>query len=64
MAGTSPNGQLEIRSTRIDAILNADAPYSTSTSSRTFSGNTATNRNLDDNNYNRFWEYQNTGDGA
>lgn len=64
VAGSSPNGQLEIRNTTIDGILNADAPYSTSTSSRTYSGNTATNRNLDDNNYNRFWEYQNTGDGA
>lgn len=57
--GSSPNGQLVIRETTIDAIINTNAPYTTATSGRAFSGNAASNRNLDDNNYNRFWEYAN-----
>ncbi|ERL91726.1 pectinesterase [Dendroctonus ponderosae] len=64
VADSSPNGQLVIRSTEIDLIINADAPYATSTSKRAYSGNNDTSRDLNDNTYNRFWEYDNTGDGA
>lgn len=64
VADSSPNGQLVIRNTEIDLVINVDAPYATSTSKRAYSGNTDTSRDLDNNTYNRFWEYDNTGDGA
>lgn len=64
VSGTSPNGELLIRNTQIDGVINVSAPYTTSTSSRTYSGDASTSRNLNNNNYNRFWEFSNTGDGA
>ncbi|XP_030746612.1 uncharacterized protein LOC115875330 [Sitophilus oryzae] len=62
--GVSPNGQLVIRESSIDDGINVDAPYSTSTSGRAFNTDINTNRNIDDNVHNRFWEYKNTGTGA
>lgn len=64
VAGTSPNGQLVIRETTIDGVINTSAPYTTATSGRTYSGNAANSRDLNNQNYNRFWEYANTGSGA
>ncbi|KAF7279303.1 hypothetical protein GWI33_007436 [Rhynchophorus ferrugineus] len=63
--GHSPNGQLVIKYTQIDKIINVSGPYAPSaTSSRPFSGNIALDRNLDDKKFNRLWEYNNYGDGA
>lgn len=45
-------------------MLNVDAPYDTAAGGRAYAGNANTNRDLDDLNYNRFWEYKNTGAGA
>ncbi|CAG9763028.1 unnamed protein product [Ceutorhynchus assimilis] len=59
-----PNGQVVIRETEIVDVINVNAPYEKATSGRKFAGNTATNRNLDDGNFNRFWEYKNKGAGA
>ncbi|CAG9772162.1 unnamed protein product [Ceutorhynchus assimilis] len=65
IAGTSPNGQLVIRDTKIDAVVINLAPYNkAATSGRKFAGNNNTNRNLSDNNFNRFWEFNNSGSGA
>nr|AEE63502.1 unknown [Dendroctonus ponderosae] len=64
VAGTSPNGQLVIRETSIGGIINTSAPYTTATSGRSYSGNAASSRDLNNQNYNRFWEYANTGSGA
>lgn len=64
VAGTSPNGQLVIRESSISGIVNTSAPYTTATSGRAYSGNGSSSRNLNNQNYNRFWEYANTGSGA
>jgi len=64
-SSSSPNGQVVIRETEIDDVINVNAPYDpAATTGRAYSGNAATNRNLDDPKYNRFWEYKNTGSGA
>nr|ADU33261.1 pectin methylesterase [Sitophilus oryzae] len=57
--GTSANGQLIIRESIISKGLNVSGPYSPATSGRPFMGNIQKNRDLDDVNYNRFWEYDN-----
>jgi len=63
--GESPNGQLVIRDTQIDNSINIEAPYaSAATSKRPFSTNINSDRDLDDNNYNRLWEYNNQGSGS
>ncbi|KAF7266459.1 hypothetical protein GWI33_020226 [Rhynchophorus ferrugineus] len=62
--GTSPNGQLVIRETTINGIVQNSAPWTTATSGRAYSGNAANSRDLNNQNYNRFWEYANTGNGA
>ncbi|CAG9763027.1 unnamed protein product [Ceutorhynchus assimilis] len=59
-----PNGQVVIRETDIVDVVNLIAPYDTATSGRKYAGNSATNRNLDDSRFNRFWEYKNVGAGA
>lgn len=64
VAGTSPNGQLVIRDSTIDGIVNTAAPYTKATSGRAYSGNNSTSRDLNDPDYNRFWEYDNSGDGV
>ncbi|XP_050303872.1 pectinesterase-like [Anthonomus grandis grandis] len=59
------NGQVVIRETEVVDVINVTAPYATSTGgTKPFAGNANTNRDLDDTNYNRFWEYKNTGTGA
>ncbi|ENN82081.1 hypothetical protein YQE_01541, partial [Dendroctonus ponderosae] len=64
VAGTSPNGQVVIRESTIDGVVSTTAPYTTATSGRAYSGNASSSRNLNNNSYNRFWEYGNSGDGA
>lgn len=64
VAGTSPNGQVVIRETSISEIVKTSAPYTAATSGRAYSGNVSSSRNLNNQNYNRFWEYANTGSGA
>ncbi|XP_030762872.1 uncharacterized protein LOC115887552 [Sitophilus oryzae] len=65
VAGSSPNGQLVIRDSQIDAIIDVDQPYTAAaTSGRPFSTDIKTDRNLDDNVHNRLWEYNNYGDDA
>nr|AHC08664.1 pectin methylesterase [Sphenophorus levis] len=62
--GTSPNGQLVIRETTINGIVPNSAPWTTATSGRAYAGNAANSRDLNNQNFNRFWEYANTGSGA
>ncbi|KAF7279301.1 hypothetical protein GWI33_007434 [Rhynchophorus ferrugineus] len=63
--GVSPNGQLVIRDTRIDNMIDTKAPYTlAASSSRPFLSNINFNRDLNDNLYNRMWEYNNYGDDA
>ncbi|ENN83163.1 hypothetical protein YQE_00477, partial [Dendroctonus ponderosae] len=64
VAGSSPNGQVVIRESTINGVIPTKAPYTTATSGRTYSGNAGSSRNLNDGNYNRFWEYANTGNAA
>ncbi|KAL1488287.1 hypothetical protein ABEB36_015236 [Hypothenemus hampei] len=64
-AGKSPNGQLVIRESNIDGVINVATPYApAATSQRPFSTDLSITRNLDNNTYNRLWEFNNTGDGA
>ena len=59
LPGVSPNGQLVIRESAIDAGYNADAPWApAATTARPFAGNVAADRNLDDPLFNRLWEYR------
>uniref|UniRef100_A0AAR5P282 Pectinesterase n=1 Tax=Dendroctonus ponderosae TaxID=77166 RepID=A0AAR5P282_DENPD len=54
---STANGQVVIRETELVDVFNVDAPYDTAAGGRAYAGNANTNRNLDDANYNRFWEY-------
>lgn len=63
--GVSPNGQLVIRDSNIDDVINVVAPYaSAATSKRPFSTDIKQDRDLDDNTHNRLWEYNNSGHGS
>jgi pectinesterase len=63
--GSTANGQLVIRDSVIGAGYDTLAPWSpAATTSRPYAGNIAADRNLDDVNYNRLWEYHNAGPGA
>lgn len=65
VAGTSPNGQLVIRDSRISAGFKGSAPWgSAATSKRGFSGNISSGRDLNNSAYNRLWQFNNTGTGA
>jgi pectinesterase len=56
----SPNGQLVICESVIDAGYDAVAPWAAAaTTARPFVGNVDPNRNLDDPLFNRLWEYHN-----
>lgn len=58
--GESPNGEILIRDSWIGAVYNKTAPWgAAATSNRQFSGNVHLDRDLNDNNYNRCWEYNN-----
>jgi pectinesterase len=62
LPGVSPNGQLVIRESAIDAGYNADAPWApAATTARPFAGNVAADRNLDDPLFNRLWEFRTAG---
>jgi pectinesterase len=52
-SGTSPNGQIVIRESTLDASIQSAAPWTTSTQGRAFSASG-----------NRMYEYKNTGAGA
>ena len=52
-SGTSPNGQVVIRESTLDASIRSTAPWTTSTQGRVFSASG-----------NRMYEYKNTGAGA
>lgn len=59
LPGVSPNGQLVIRESAIDAGYDAAAPWApAATTARPFAGNVAADRNLDDPLFNRLWEYR------
>jgi pectinesterase len=63
--GTTANGQTVIRDTHIGAGYDTVSPWSAAaTTNRPYAGNAATDRNLDDVNFNRLWEYHNQGEGA
>lgn len=63
--GESPNGQLVIRDTEIDNVIDVESPYSSAaTSKRPFTTDISVDRDLDDDNHNRMWEYNNSGSGA
>jgi pectinesterase len=52
-SGTSPNGQIVIRESALDASIRSTAPWTTSTQGRAYSASG-----------NRMYEYKNTGAGA
>lgn len=63
--GSTPNGQLVIRESHIAAGFNTAAPWApAATTSRPFSSRVDPDRDLDDVNHNRLWEYENVGKGA
>jgi len=65
VAGKSPNGQLVIRDSNIDKVINVAVPWAAAaTSKRAFTSDIKTNRDLNDNKHNRLWEYNNKGAGA
>lgn len=65
VAGTSPNGQLVIRDSSISGDYAGSAPWAkAATTGRAYAGNASAGRSLDDSNYNRLWQYNNTGSGA
>lgn len=65
LTGQTPNGQLVIRDSYIDASIKRDTPWDkAATTNRPHQGNVAPGRNLDDPALNRLWEYNNYGPGA
>ena len=65
LPGNSPNGQIVIRDSTIDSSFSVTTSWNpAATSNRPFAGNIGVNRNLNDTNYNRLWEFNNTGKGT
>ncbi|BDH46614.1 pectinesterase [Salmonella enterica subsp. enterica serovar Choleraesuis] len=63
--GQTSNGQVVIRDSDINDGFNHDHPWGNAKDSgRAFSGNVSENRDLNDPNANRMWEYNNTGTGS
>ncbi|CAG9767573.1 unnamed protein product [Ceutorhynchus assimilis] len=63
--GVSANGQLVVRDSNIDSVIDVLAPYgAAATSHREFTTDINVDRDLNDNNHNRLWEFNNSGDGA
>lgn len=63
--GESRNGQLVIRDTEIDNVIDVESPYAAAaTSQRPFTTDISVDRDLDDDSHNRLWEYNNFGSGA
>ena len=61
LPGKTANGQLVIRDSTIDSGYDLLNPWSAAaTTSRPFKGNVSPQRDLDDINYNRLWEYKTT----
>lgn len=65
LPGTSPNGQLVIRDSSIDASYEVVAPWAAAaTTKRPYAGNIGAARDLNDPSFNRLWEYDNIGQGT
>lgn len=65
VAGQTANGQVVIRDSVINAGFNNEKPWGDALGSkRPFSGNVAEQRDLNDLQNNRLWEYQNHGEGS
>ncbi|MDP5238779.1 putative acyl-CoA thioester hydrolase [Uliginosibacterium sp. 31-16] len=65
LPGSSPNGQLVIRDSYIDASFDLAAPWDkAATTGRPHRGNIAPERKFDDPAFNRLWEFNNYGPGA
>lgn len=65
MPGQSPNGQVVIRDSSINAGFNREKPWGDAKESgRAFTGNVAENRDLNDPQANRMWEFNNIGPGS
>lgn len=63
--GSTPNGQLVIRDSYIDASFSINTPWDrAATTTRMHSGNADPARDLDDAGFNRLWEFNNFGPGA
>lgn len=63
--GTSPNGQLVIQESYEGAGFSTSAPWApAATTNRPFRAVTTPGRDLNDPNFNRLWEYRNTGPAA
>lgn len=65
LPGITPNGQLVIRDSYLGPGFDTAAPWSpAATTARPFTARTDPDRDLDDVNFNRLWEYRNFGDSA
>jgi pectinesterase len=65
LPGVTPNGQLVIRDSYLGPGFDTAKPWSpAATTSRPFTAPTEADRDLDDPNHNRLWEYQNHGESA
>ncbi|TDV54846.1 putative acyl-CoA thioester hydrolase [Actinophytocola oryzae] len=65
LPGITPNGQLVIRDSYLGAGFDTAAPWSpAATTSRPFSARVDEERDLDDVDHNRLWEYANGGESA
>jgi pectinesterase len=65
LPGITPNGQLVIRDSYLGPGFDVVAPWApAATTARPFSASTDPDRDLDDVNHNRLWEYDNTGESA
>ncbi|MDP5238757.1 putative acyl-CoA thioester hydrolase [Uliginosibacterium sp. 31-16] len=65
LIGKSPNGQLVVRDSYIDASFSVATPWDrAATTNRMHTGNVDPARNLDDPAFNRLWEFNNYGPGV
>ncbi|MFL6124512.1 putative acyl-CoA thioester hydrolase [Actinophytocola sp.] len=65
LPGTTPNGQLVIRDSYLGPGFDTAKPWSpAATTSRPFTARTDADRDLNDPNHNRLWEYRNHGESA
>jgi pectinesterase len=65
LPGSTPNGQLVIRDSYLGPGFDTVAPWSpAATTARPFTASTEPDRDLNDVNFNRLWEYRNGGVSA
>lgn len=65
LPGITPNGQLVIRDSYLGPGFDTAVPWSpAATTARPFAARTDPDRDLDDVNFNRLWEYRNLGESA